>query len=87
ICAKPKVAASGHKAGSPARFDTMFVWDEGHEPRDSFGPDTICVAQVCVVFKLPSHLGLYLHPLVYIEWFMLLHCCDPISGHFIVTHS
>ena len=40
ICAKPKVAASGHKAGSPARFDTMFVWDEGHELRDSFGPDS-----------------------------------------------
>ena len=47
----------------------------------------IRVAQVCVIFKLLSHLGLYLHPLVYIEWFMLLHCCDPISGHFIVTHS
>jgi len=38
-CAKPKVAARGHKAESPARFDTTFVWDEGHQPRDSFRPD------------------------------------------------
>ena len=40
ICAKPKVAVNGRKAGSPTRFDTVFVWDEGHEPRDSFGPDS-----------------------------------------------
>ena len=45
----------------------------------------ICVAQVRVIFKLLVHLGLYLHLLVYIEWFMLLHHCDPISGHFIVS--
>ena len=32
IRAKPKVAARGRKAESPARFDTAFVWDEGRRP-------------------------------------------------------
>ena len=32
IRAKPKVAARGRKAKSPARFDTAFVWDKGHRP-------------------------------------------------------
>jgi len=36
IRARPKVATSGCKAESPARFDTAFVWDEGHQPRDFF---------------------------------------------------
>ena len=45
----------------------------------------IHIAQVCVIFKLPDHLGLYLHPLAYIKWFMSLHCRDLISGQFIVT--
>ncbi|KIM65438.1 hypothetical protein SCLCIDRAFT_22635 [Scleroderma citrinum Foug A] len=87
IRAKPKVATRGCKPESPARFDTMFVWDKGHQPRDFIRPDVIHVTQVCVIFKLPVHLGLYLHPLVYIEWFTLLRCCDPISGHFIVSRS
>ena len=40
IRAKPKVAACGHKARSPTRFDTAFVWDEGHQPRVFWGPDS-----------------------------------------------
>ena len=39
IRAKPKVAARGRKAESPARFDTVFVWDEGHCPRFFGGHD------------------------------------------------
>jgi len=39
ICAKPKVAACGRKAESPARFDTVFVWDEGHQPRTLLEPN------------------------------------------------
>ena len=39
IRAKPKGAARGRKAKSPARFDTVFVWDEGHQSGDFFGPD------------------------------------------------
>ena len=44
ICAKPKVAACGHKPKSPARFDTMFVWDEGHQPRGFIRPDGMYLA-------------------------------------------
>ena len=40
IRAKLKVAACGRKAGSPARFDTAFVWDKGHQPRVFGGPDS-----------------------------------------------
>lgn len=39
IHAKLKVATSGLKTKSPTRFDTMFVWEEGHQPSDFFGPD------------------------------------------------
>ena len=39
ICAKLKVAADGRKAKTPSKFDTAFVWDEGHQPGDSFGPN------------------------------------------------
>ena len=39
IRAKPKVAACGRKAESPARFDTAFVWDEGHQPRTLLEPN------------------------------------------------
>jgi len=45
------------------------------------------IAQVHIIFKLPDHLGLYPHPLAYVEWFTSLCRRDPISGQFIVTHS
>ncbi|KIO00550.1 hypothetical protein M404DRAFT_152471, partial [Pisolithus tinctorius Marx 270] len=44
-------------------------------------------AQVQVIFKLPDYFGNYPHPLVYIEWFTVLHCHDPASGLYIVTCS
>ena len=51
ICAKPKVAADGCKAETPSKFDTAFVWDEGHQPGDSFGPNgtypTSLTLQMC----------------------------------------
>ncbi|KIM54167.1 hypothetical protein SCLCIDRAFT_74636, partial [Scleroderma citrinum Foug A] len=47
----------------------------------------MCIVQVHIIFKPPDHLGVYLHPLAYVEWFTLLRQCDPISGQFIVTHS
>jgi len=39
ICARPKVTAHGHKAKSPARFDTAFVWDKGCQQSFLAGPD------------------------------------------------
>ena len=44
IHAKPKVAAHGRKPKSPARFDTVFVWDEGHQLRGFIRPDGMYLA-------------------------------------------
>ena len=45
------------------------------------------ITQVCVIFKLPEHLGLYPHPLAYVEWFTSLRHRDPVSGQFVITRS
>jgi len=45
------------------------------------------IAQVRVIFKLPKHVGLYPHPLAYVEWFTSLRRRDPVSGQFVVTRS
>jgi len=47
----------------------------------------VCIAQVCIIFKLPEHIGHFPHPLAYVEWFTSLHCRDPVSGQFVVTRS
>jgi len=47
----------------------------------STGLQAICITQVCIIFKLPGHLGHYPHPLAYVEWFMVLHQHEPISRH------
>ena len=44
ICAKPKVTACGRKPESPTRFDTVFVWDKGHQPRGFIRPDGMYLA-------------------------------------------
>ncbi|KIM62572.1 hypothetical protein SCLCIDRAFT_72925, partial [Scleroderma citrinum Foug A] len=87
ISARPKVAARGCKASSPARFDMAFVWDKGHQQSFFSACDAICIAQVRAIFKLPDHLGHYLHPLAYVEWFTSLRCREPISGQFLITCS
>ncbi|KAI6156715.1 hypothetical protein BKA82DRAFT_4009271 [Pisolithus tinctorius] len=50
-------------------------------------PNSVRVAQVRVIFKLPDYFGNYPHPLVYVEWFTALHRRDPASGLYIVTRS
>jgi len=44
IHAKLKVAAHGHKAESPTRFDTAFVWGEGHQLSEYFEPNGMYLA-------------------------------------------
>jgi len=39
IRARPKIAAHGHKAESPARFNMPFVWDKGCQQSFLAGPD------------------------------------------------
>ncbi|KAI6017495.1 hypothetical protein EDC04DRAFT_2524537, partial [Pisolithus marmoratus] len=45
------------------------------------------VAQVHMIFKLPDHFGIYLHPLAYIEWFTSLHHHDTLTGLYLVNCS
>ncbi|KAG2112395.1 uncharacterized protein F5147DRAFT_744599 [Suillus discolor] len=54
-----------HKPAAPAHFDVAFTLAG------------LQVAQIHVIFKLPSYYGNFTHPLAYIEWFCPLY--DPES--------
>ncbi|KAI6011644.1 hypothetical protein EDC04DRAFT_2958726 [Pisolithus marmoratus] len=45
------------------------------------------VAEIHIIFKLPLHLGNYLHPLVYVHWFKALNSFDDSVGTFHTTCS
>ncbi|KAI5999520.1 Zn-finger domain-containing protein [Pisolithus albus] len=87
IRASPKVVACGRKAEIPARFDTVFVREEGRQRVTALVPNAIRVAQVRVIFNLPDHLGSYPHPLAYMEWFTALLRHDPVTGLYVVSRS
>ncbi|KIN96960.1 hypothetical protein M404DRAFT_161760, partial [Pisolithus tinctorius Marx 270] len=87
IHAMPKVIGQGHKPDCSAWFDTTFVLEEGCQRSMPLVPNSVQVAQVRVIFKLPDYFGNYLHPLIYVEWFTALHHHDPASGLYIVTRS
>ncbi|KIO00561.1 hypothetical protein M404DRAFT_29488 [Pisolithus tinctorius Marx 270] len=78
---------TGHQENCSTRFDTAFVLEEGCQCSTPLVPNSVRVAQVRVIFKLPDYFGNYPHPLVYVEWFTALHRHDPASGLYIVTHS
>ncbi|KAI6156712.1 hypothetical protein BKA82DRAFT_4325524 [Pisolithus tinctorius] len=75
------------KPDCSTRFDTAFVLEEGCQRSMPLVPNSVRVAQVRVIFKLPDYFGNYPHPLVYVEWFTALHRRDPASGLYIVTRS
>ncbi|KAI5992617.1 hypothetical protein EDC04DRAFT_2872765 [Pisolithus marmoratus] len=89
--ATPMIAAQGRKPECPGHFNTVFVLEDSHQCTDALVPDTympgVHVAWIRVIFKLPNHLGDQLHPLVYVEWFTVLHCKDPVSSLYVVNHS
>jgi hypothetical protein len=45
------------------------------------------LAQIRVVFKLPSHYGNFPHPLAYIEWFRPLRAPEPATGLYRLARS
>jgi hypothetical protein len=45
------------------------------------------VAQVRLIFDLPSHFGLFPHPLAYVEWFTPLGRPDASTGIYSITRS
>ncbi|KAI6027784.1 hypothetical protein BKA83DRAFT_4462512 [Pisolithus microcarpus] len=75
-----------HKSPTPARFDTILtLFDKELQQRGGF--HGLHFAEICIIFKLPPHLGNYLHPLAYVHWFKLLTHFDRSVGMFCTTHS
>ncbi|KAI6011642.1 hypothetical protein EDC04DRAFT_2871056 [Pisolithus marmoratus] len=81
VWATPMITARGHKPKCPGHFDTVFVLE------DVACMPGVHVARICIIFKLPNHLGDQPHPLVYVEWFTALHHKDPVSCLYVVNHS
>ncbi|KAI9459627.1 hypothetical protein HD554DRAFT_2206981 [Boletus coccyginus] len=63
-----------------ARFDTILMDRRG-------GLYGLCMAEVCAIFRLPSHLGNYPHPLAYIHWFKPLQTYDDNTKMFCISRS
>jgi hypothetical protein len=83
ISATPAVPARGRKSAVPSRFDLALVRKFDALP----GEAPFQVAQVRVIFKLPSMLGNWPHPLAYVQWFTPLHRPDPDTGLLSVSRS
>ena len=81
----------GTKDNSREFFGGLIVSTQPHRRRKCaltrISLQEMQIAQVCIIFKLPDHLGHYPHPLAYVEWFTSLRRHDPISGQFIISHS
>lgn len=87
VRATPMIAACGRKPESPGRFDTVFVLEDGHQRAEVLVPDSVRVARIRLIFKLPDHMGNHPHPLVYVEWFTSLRRKDQVSGLYVVSRS
>ncbi|KAG6807681.1 hypothetical protein H0H92_006720 [Tricholoma furcatifolium] len=87
IRSTPQVKPRGRKEGSPAHFDLALVVEDADEYQKYGGIAGLRVAQVRVIFELPSHLGTYSHPLAYVEWFTPLGQPHAVTGLYTVSRS
>ncbi|KAK0476283.1 hypothetical protein EDD18DRAFT_1385437 [Armillaria luteobubalina] len=90
IRASPTVPVHGRNKEIPAQFDTVLAWKKLSEvgtDLDLLGNKGLHVGQVRVIFNLPEQLGMFPHPLAYIEWFTPLHKLDNRVGMFKVQRS
>ncbi|KAF8122220.1 hypothetical protein EV363DRAFT_1183475 [Boletus edulis] len=69
-----------------ARYDTVLV-EVDRDLRPLGGLHGLRVAEVRVIFRLPTHLGNYPHPLAYIHWFKPLQTFDDNVKMFCVSRS
>jgi hypothetical protein len=44
-------------------------------------------AQVRIIFALPSHIGQFTHPLVYLRWFRRFRSPSPLTGFHQISYS
>ncbi|KAG6806897.1 hypothetical protein H0H92_009668, partial [Tricholoma furcatifolium] len=87
IRSTPQVKPRGRKEGSPAHFDLALVVEDADEYQKYGGIAGLRVAQVRVIFELPSHLGTYSHPLAYVEWFTPLGQPHAVTGLYTISRS
>ncbi|KAG1789923.1 uncharacterized protein HD556DRAFT_1446500 [Suillus plorans] len=87
IRASPVVASRDpRKLPAPARFDTaLFI--ENRELYTAKGISGLRVGEVKVVFNLPSRLGKFSHPLLYVHWFRPLQTFDDNLQTFRLARS
>ncbi|KAG1724981.1 hypothetical protein EDB19DRAFT_1897836 [Suillus lakei] len=84
--AYPAIPNRNHrKPPSPARFDVAFVIEDRHLLLMHSNNDTepiagLQIAQIRAIFKLPSHYGIFPHPLAYVEWFRPLCVPEPATN-------
>ncbi|KAI0361041.1 hypothetical protein OH77DRAFT_1443024 [Trametes cingulata] len=85
--ASPAVPRRGHRKPIPAHFDCgLFLEDEAQHKAQG-GLAGVRAAQVRAIFRLPSHLADFPHPLLYIQWFRPFHAPDRASGLHFTSHS
>ncbi|KAF8875514.1 hypothetical protein BD779DRAFT_1613422 [Infundibulicybe gibba] len=83
----PAVPPSGRRPGSPAVFDTALIINDLIEHRSHGGLAGLRVAQIRIIFLLPSQFGTHPHPLAYVEWFTPLGTPDPLTGMYTINRS
>ncbi|KAG6810015.1 hypothetical protein H0H92_013701 [Tricholoma furcatifolium] len=83
----PQVKPRRRKEGSPGHFDVALIVENADEYQKHGGIAGLRVAQVRVIFELPSHLGTYPHPLAYVEWFTPLGQPHAVTGLYTVSRS
>ncbi|KAK0460760.1 hypothetical protein IW261DRAFT_1554531 [Armillaria novae-zelandiae] len=90
IRASPSYTAE-RKKHVPAQFDTVLAQRDlplnKTQDLDLLGGNGLHVAQVHAIFKLPEELGLFPHPLAYVEWFTPLQRVDKHTEMFRVERS
>ncbi|KAG1898851.1 uncharacterized protein F5891DRAFT_898267, partial [Suillus fuscotomentosus] len=86
--AHPPIPNHEHcKPAAPAHFDVAFVVKDCDAWKSGTGLDGLQVAQIHVIFKLPSHYGNFTHPLTYIKWFCPLHDPEPTTNLYQLVRS
>ncbi|KZP20961.1 hypothetical protein FIBSPDRAFT_1021562 [Athelia psychrophila] len=85
---QPSNSNSGKKE-VPAHFDTVLAAPTAVPSRDGFDDslEGLGVAQVRLIFRLPTSLGTFDHPLAYVEWFTPLRVFDADLGMYQVSPS
>ncbi|EKM48580.1 uncharacterized protein PHACADRAFT_202642 [Phanerochaete carnosa HHB-10118-sp] len=89
IRALPPAPASGHCQAISECFDSVLLVEHLKIFKNCSNGllDSLRLAHVHVIFKLPPQYGIPLHSLLYVEWYMLFLQVDGISQLFQVSCS